>query len=449
MQVEMMCAPVNGYYSGWRPVSVYINGGYFGLYELREKFDSQFFEINDNADPNTIEILSLSYFYGGILRAVEGSVDSYYESYEDWSNIDIQNPTYVEQMDNYFDVDSYIDYIIGETWMGNADWPQNNIKIYRSNATNNAWRFCIQDLELAMRPNAWTDCYQDAIQRLINDSPGNIFTNIWLNSMGNNRFHDLFINRFADLMNSAYLSDSLVAIADSFFYETIIEMPRQFARWGDPNNVNGQMNDYINNNNQFKEDLVCRSEQVRNQIETIYSLPKQVDLEIDVFPSGAGKIKVNSITPSNYPWEGIYFDGIPVTLAAVANPGYIFSNWSDNEIVSNVLNPIVNDTLTFDVNSLTAFFTPDETGIEDLSNNEIMLAPNPVTGSFQVALKKAPISSGNYEIINLEGKVIRQGNWPIGNQKIELQVDDFSNGIYLFRFTEGSERTFSKRFIKD
>jgi hypothetical protein len=208
------------------------------------------------------------------------------------------------------------------------------------------------------------------------------------------------------------------------------------------------MNDYINNNELFKDDLLCRSEQVRNEIENIYNLPKQVDLEIDVFPSGAGKIKVNSITPSNYPWEGIYFDGIPVTLTAVANPGYIFSNWSENEIISNVLNPIVNDTLTFNVNSLTAFFTPDETGIEDLANNEIMLAPNPVNGSFQVALKKAPISSGNYQIINLEGKVIRQGNWPTGSQKIELQVDDFSNGIYLFRFTEGSERTFSKRFIK-
>lgn len=36
-QVEMMAGETNVYYSAWRPVSVYINGNYFGLYELREK----------------------------------------------------------------------------------------------------------------------------------------------------------------------------------------------------------------------------------------------------------------------------------------------------------------------------------------------------------------------------------------------------------------------------
>lgn len=449
MQVEMMCGPTNNYHSGWRPVSVYINGGYFGLYELREKFDSQFFEEYDNADPSSIEILSLSYFYGSILRAVEGSVDSYYESYENWNNINTNNPSYIELMNSYFDVNYYIDYIIGETWMGNADWPQNNIKIYRSNATNNAWRFCIQDLELALNPNGWTDCYHGSIERLINESPNNIFTNIWLNSMENNRFHDLFINRYADLMNSAYLNDSLVDIADQFFEETIIEMPRQFARWGDPNNVTGQMNDYINNNESFKADLLCRSEQVRNEIENIYNLPKQVNLELDVFPVGAGKIRINSIVPESYPWEGIYFDGIPVKMTAIANEGFVFSNWNDNSIISNVLNPVINDTLEFLTNSFTAFFTPDETGISNVNSNELFVSPNPAEQFIEVALKNIPKSNCSFEIINLEGKIIERTTWTSGVQKMKIDLSDLSEGMYLIRISDGINHSFTKRFVKN
>ena len=449
MQVEMMCAPTNNYHSGWRPVSVYINGNYFGLYELREKFDSQFFETFENADPSTIEILSLSFFYGSILRAIEGSVDSYYDSYENWNNINTSNANYLEQMNNYFDVDYYIDYIIGESWMGNQDWPQNNIKIYRSNITNNAWRFCIQDLELAMNPNGITDCYYDALQRLIDESPNNIFTNMWLNSMENNKFHDLFINRYADLMNSAYLSDSLLAVADNFFNETIFEMPRQFARWGNPNFVSSQMNDYVNNNNLFKDDLICRSEQVRDEIQSIYNLPQKIDLEIDVFPTGAGKIKVNTITPTNYPWEGIYFNGIPVTLTAIANTGYIFANWNNNIIINNVLNPVINDTLDFSSSNFIAFFTPDATNIEDLTNRALFISPNPVNSTFSVALMNAPLSNANYEIINIEGKVVQAGIWPKGSQKIEIQSSELSNGMYFLRFNEGFQRVFSKRFIKE
>jgi hypothetical protein len=449
MQVEMMCAPTNNYHSGWRPVSVYINGGYFGLYELREKFDSQFFEVYDNADPASVEILSLSFFYGSILRAVEGSVDSYYDSYENWSNISISNPNYIEQMNSYFDVNYYIDYIIGETWMGNADWPQNNIKIYRSNATNNAWRFCIQDLELSLNPNGWTDCYHGAIERLINESPNNIFTNIWLNSMENDRFHDLFINRYADLMNSAYLNDSLISIADEFFEETIIEMPRQFARWGDPNNVNGQMNDFINNNELFKDDLLCRTEQVRNEIENIYNLPKQVDLELDVFPAGAGKIRINSIVPESYPWEGIYFDGIPVKLTAIANEGFIFSNWNENSIINNTLNPVINDTLEFLTNSFTAFFTPDETGISNLVSNDLFISPNPAQQFIHVALKNTPKFKSSFQIIDLEGKIIHEGIWESGVQKMNIDLGQVSKGIYVLRVTDGINHSFTKRFVKN
>jgi hypothetical protein len=44
-QTYLMSKGTNNYFSNMVPVSVYINGQYFGLYELREKFNVEYFEI--------------------------------------------------------------------------------------------------------------------------------------------------------------------------------------------------------------------------------------------------------------------------------------------------------------------------------------------------------------------------------------------------------------------
>jgi outer membrane protein assembly factor BamB len=58
------------------------------------------------------------------------------------------------------------------------------------------------------------------------------------------------------------------------------------------------------------------------------------------------------------PWTGSYFDGIPITLEAVANPGYRFVGWSDAALP---LEPLVEVTLSGDYSVSAAFepaFTP-------------------------------------------------------------------------------------------
>ncbi len=99
-------------------------------------------------DPDSLDILSLGYWYGGVLRAVEGCTDSFYASYDSFLQLDPSDTSYWSSADQYFDLDWYTDYIIGETWIGDPDWPWNNIRIYRSDQTNFRWRFCLIDLEL-------------------------------------------------------------------------------------------------------------------------------------------------------------------------------------------------------------------------------------------------------------------------------------------------------------
>jgi len=176
-EVTSMGSGLNNYYSAWRPASVYINGYYFGLYELREKIDAEYFETLEGADNNQMDILTLSAWYGFVLRATEGSVDNFIDDYTAFTLLDPADTAYWKQADNYFDLTYYTDYIIGESWIANTDWPGNNIKIYRSDASNFRWRFCLVDLELSLAPNSWTDCYYDHIRYMLDSDPNNPYIN--------------------------------------------------------------------------------------------------------------------------------------------------------------------------------------------------------------------------------------------------------------------------------
>ena len=219
-QVRIMGSGTNNYYSAWRPVSVYINGNYFGLYELREKFDAEYYETLEGADPAQTDILTLSAWYNFVLRAVEGSVDPFYEDLAAFTLLDPADTSFWDSADQHFDLAWYTDYIIGESWMGNTDWPWNNIKIYRSDKSGYRWRFCLIDQELAMLPNGWTDCYFDHIQYMMTFDPANPYISIWQKSMLNDRFRNYFVNRFADVMNTAYKLDRISAVENSMFFQT-------------------------------------------------------------------------------------------------------------------------------------------------------------------------------------------------------------------------------------
>jgi len=350
--VKGMGEETQNYYSAWRPITVYINGVYFGLYELREKFDTEFFETAEKADPDSTDILSLSFWNGSVLRPVVGSVDSFFNDYNAFNSLNPADSTFWDDADEYFDMRYYNDYIIAETWAGNVDWPQNNIKIYRSNATDFRWRFCLIDLEGSMSPFGFSTAYDNHIGYVLGADPNNPYINIFLKGVQNPRFRNYFINRYADLMNTSYQYSRLSNIVNTMFNQTAIEMPKTYMRWGDPNNISGQMEFFVNNNQIFLSELAVRTGIVRNHIQDNFSLNAQVDVTLDVFPEGAGKIKISTIIPDSLPWTGVYFDGNPVEITAIPNPGYAFAYWDANAVLSSI---DTNITIVLNIDSSTLF----------------------------------------------------------------------------------------------
>lgn len=339
-------------YSAMEPVSVYINGQYFGLYELREKIDEEYFEVYHNANEDSLDILTLSYWYGGVLRATAGSTDNFWEAYENFVALDPAQENFVQLADEYFDMDSYADYIIAESYTHNTDWPYNNIKMYRSDKTDYRFRFCIIDLELSMQPNGWSSATDNPIEFLFSRDPNIPYINIWLRSIQNEKFKNYFINRFADLMNTNYLSENILVKEEQMFSKMAAEMPKEFARWGDAGNIAGQMANFVENHNILRSQYESRTTFVRQYITTGFALDEQVDVSLNVTPENAGRIKISTIIPDSLPWTGVYFDGNPVSLIAIPENGYEFLYWQQNDVLSEQNSE---DTLTLNISQSTEF----------------------------------------------------------------------------------------------
>jgi len=447
-QTKMMGDGTNNYYSAWRPASVYINGEYWGLYELREKFNTEMFEIYDGAIENTIEILGSSAQYGFQLRAIEGDVQNFYNSYNLFSQINPLDTNFWTQADQYFDMIYYNDYIIGELWMNNADWGfnYNNLKIYRSNATNYSWRYILMDLEYGLLPNPSNDfsCGYDLLGQLINwpsTDPGNPHFNIFWKGLQNDRFKNYFINRFADQMNTVYLPSRLLEIENDMFNRTVSEMANEYERWGDPNNVQAQVDAFYQYHLIFQEDLVCRPENMRNHIQTNFNLPQQVNVQLNVYPQNAGKIEISTITPNIYPWNGIYFDGVPIQLEAQAEPGYQFSHWEANNLISDTTNAIFLDTLTNNsVNFIAHFISTVD--LVEIPNSSILIYPNPTKDILHI--------TGLSENIDSEIKVFNPLVQLVysGITANEINVGNLAKGWYILTI-EDRGITYKTKFIKE
>jgi len=226
----------------------------------------------------------------------------------------------------------------------------NNIKIVRGDFTGYRWRFALIDLEWALNPNGWTDYTFDHINFMRNQYQP--YIRFWQEMIKNTAYKAQFINRFADLMNTNYQFSVIGPMEQEMFDLTYPEMGGEFLRWAGTGSTEAQyLATYTSNHNIFINSLKYRTAEVRKHIVSNFALPKQVNVNLKVSSVEGGKIQISTIIPAQYPWTGVYFDGVPITITAIPNPGYEFESWDKNALITAVNQSSLTTVLT--INNLT------------------------------------------------------------------------------------------------
>ena len=254
----------------------------------------------------------------------------------------------------------------------------------------------------------------------------NKHVNLFKALLENRSYKNHFLNRHADLLNTIFLPETFSQEVDITIAEIDVEMQRYFVEWGWPthdiwiNERVPRIYDYIEE----------RPHYARNFLRQYFGLPNEVNLSLQTFPAGAGTIQINTITP-DLPWEGIYFNGVPVTLTIQPNPGYVFSHWASRHTIDQ------QDAST----SISYNFETDDEIVAYFEHEEPLLtmtAVNPVQEkTLQLFISLANVEALSFQLMDIQGKII--ANWPSASYGIGGQAITFSlptalpSGTYLLQ----------------
>jgi len=392
-----------------QPCLVYINGEYWGVYSLREREDENYIENNYDIPKENIELLR---FTGD---PVVGSNEGFFEMVDFITGNDMSIDSNYQKACEYLDINNFCDYMITETYYLNYDWistggSTNNIKFWRSTDPVSKWRYVLWDTDLGLNlvsgfggPNGAT---YDYLGEILGPAYTDPHSRMLVSLLTNQTFHDYFINRFADIVNTTFSPETFGGLAERIYDEYAPEMDRHFQKWGAPpvfvfsSFWLGKASNVAEWNTQFDtlmNFINTRPYYARNNVENLFSLNEQVDVTLDVYPLGAGTIRISTVVPDSYPWTGVYYDGVPITITAYPNPGFKFTGWSADAVFTTDPNQSI--TLNIDTDAaLTANF--------EIIDYNVFAYPNPFSDQITIEYHMLGEGQASLKLYDLTGRLV-------------------------------------------
>ncbi len=179
-----------------RPVILYINGEYWGVYFVQEKIDERYLEANFGVDKDSVDLMED--WWGG---TVAGSFHDFNAMYNFVVNNDLTDPDNYNTLSNWMDIDNFIDYQLFEIFIANQDWPANNMKCWRPRNGTGKWRWIFFDGDGGLRELD----HQSYVRALDLEEQGNPTEHVSLflrKLMENPDFKTKFFNRLEWLLNT-------------------------------------------------------------------------------------------------------------------------------------------------------------------------------------------------------------------------------------------------------
>lgn len=339
---------------------LYVNGKYWGVYDLREKVDdADFTSFYYDQDENNVDFIktwgNTWYEYG------DGTA---------WYNLkafilgnDMSIPANYNTVKSQFDLQSLVDYIILNQHVVCKDWLNWNTAWWRGrNPSGGAqkWRYALWDEDATLGhyvnytgipdPTAFADpCDVEQIQDW-GDPQNHI--DILMALFNNPDFKSLYINRYAELLNTSLSCQYMNALLDSMAKTIEPEMPGQCQRWG------GTIAEWKQNVQQIHDFINTRCVVLDQSIVNCYDVTGPFQLNVKISPAASpNHVTVNTYTPGTYPYTGDFFGDVSIPLTAVPAQGWQFDHWevNGNTFTPNQFSDAV--TLAFQQSGMvTAFF---------------------------------------------------------------------------------------------
>ena len=236
---DLGLSPENDIYvQAYRQLVVYLNGEYWGVYNLREKISKYFLaEHYGLADPESIDILMGN---GNEKCVVSGDGWRDYTEMVKWAGShDLSEQANYDYICSLMEVENYATYCAAEIIVGNTD--SGNIKYWRSPELDNKWRWLFYDFCWGMNRNddkneSVTSGYRrDFFSRYFHPeghgSGRSTSTVLSRALLKNPSFRALFLQKVALMLNEVYTPEKIIARVDECQSYIMEEMVYDVDLW--------------------------------------------------------------------------------------------------------------------------------------------------------------------------------------------------------------------------
>ncbi|RPH90443.1 MAG: hypothetical protein EHM72_19105, partial [Calditrichaeota bacterium] len=211
-------------------VHLYLNGAYWGLYNISERYDEEFFDFycengdwdvvkpGDDSDQNAIE-------------AVEGDLNNWNSLYNWYRNRDLSSTANYEILQQRVNIDNLIDFYILNLYCQNYDWPRHNWYAAR-NRNNGKWFFLPWDSEFSFGNGYQGYSHSINMWEVIESQSDYPLGMLYQKLQKNEQFRNAVLTRCFELFSDDLNQQSLLSLLDVRTEQIRNAIPFEAERWG-------------------------------------------------------------------------------------------------------------------------------------------------------------------------------------------------------------------------
>ncbi len=216
----------------YRPSIVFINGEYWGIHNIRERFDENYLSHKYHLNVDSITILELS---GKLFQGKKEDEESFSELIDFVKKNDLSDDKNYELIKSKIDIRSFTDFIIANVYFCNSDWPNNNVKFWRYDsqadslfAKDGRWRWMLYDTDWGFGYNSLSTPGSNLLDKTTKvGSVGVLFSGL----IKNEAFVNEFLTRFQHHLNTTFSSEATIPKIDEMQRVLDPEMQEHIHRW--------------------------------------------------------------------------------------------------------------------------------------------------------------------------------------------------------------------------
>ncbi|MGE5860827.1 MAG: CotH kinase family protein, partial [Ignavibacteria bacterium] len=371
-------------YVEYRPATSFINGEYWGIYNIREKINEHYIANRHGVDPDNIDLLENN------MTVIQGDSLSYRELIDYISTNDMTTDEAYSYLDSVIDLDECILYFAAQAYYDNMDWPGTNIKFWRERSTSGKWRWILFGLEFGFglySHGEWEDHIQfmfSPVETRYSNPPWATFLQRKL--IENPTVRNRFINQIADLLNTNFISERVIELINRLANHISSEITKHRVRWDLAGEDLDKMISFAQN----------RPAYLRNHVRNYFNCGNNGALTINAAEGGSVQLNTLRLQSGDMPFSGIYFQGNEIHLEAIPAFGYKFDGWSGSATSTE---KSISLSVTGSTN-LYASFSIDTSAAKEIVINEINYNP------------ANDFDSGDWiELYNISDQPIDISNW--------------------------------------